>query len=105
MMYVCMRRLSLQSEACNAKSPHPVTVEEVDGGEPYYNLMRCDGSFYTLKVKGPFSRVDQTFKAKQCTQQNGNVVFALGTLVFSHDEATFGQLGDIIAWNHDKTHC
>ena len=102
MMYVCMRRLSLQSEACNAKSPHPLTVEEIDGGKPYYNLMRCDGSFYTLTVKGPFSRVDPNL---QCTQLNGNVVFALGTPVFSHYEATFGQLGDIIAWNHDKTHC
>ena len=30
---------------------------------------------------------------------NDNVVFALGTPVFSHDAATFGKLGDIIAWN------
>ena len=42
---VCRRYLGLQSEAGNAKSPHALTVEEIYGGEPHYNLARYDGNF------------------------------------------------------------
>ena len=96
---VCIRSLALQSEAGNAKSSRALTVEEIDGGEPFYSLTRYDGSFYTLTVNGPFSRVDPNLERCRFRTTNDNVIFDLGTPVFSHDAASFGQLGDIIAWN------
>ena len=99
MNYVCVRHLSLQSEACNAKASHALTVEKIYGGEPFYNLTGYGDSFHTLTVKGPFSFVDPNLQSHTMHTTNDKVIFALGTPAFSHDAATFAKLGDIIAWN------